>query len=213
MLSSLITIAILHWAVLLIPGFNFILIGQLAAGGSRQQAMAAVAGMVSATLIWATLALAGVGVIFSAHPLIRQVVQVSGGLYLLQLAYKLWRSGAAPAVAEQASMSKALAFRTGFITSALNPKIALFYGSVFATALPAQPSVSMVSAALLLVLANSLLWHSSLAWLLSMPRVQQLYLLRYQRLTKFSAVLVGIYGVKLLLSVLSEFYMGTASRR
>lgn len=213
MLSSLITIAILHWAVLLIPGFNFILIGQLAAGGSRQQAMAAVAGMVSATLIWATLALAGVGVIFSAHPLIRQVVQVSGGLYLLQLAYKLWRSGAAPAVAQQASMSKALAFRTGFITSALNPKIALFYGSVFATALPAQPSVSMVSAALMLVLANSLLWHSSLAWLLSMPRVQQLYLLRYQRLTKFSAVLVGIYGVKLLLSVLSEFYMGTASRR
>ncbi len=213
MLSSLITIAILHWAVLLIPGFNFILIGQLAAGGSRQQAMAAVAGMVSATLIWATLALAGVGVIFSAHPLIRQVVQVSGGLYLLQLAYKLWRSGAAPAVAQQASMSKALAFRTGFITSALNPKIALFYGSVFATALPAQPSVNMVSAALLLVLANSLLWHSSLAWLLSMPRVQQLYLLRYQRLTKFSAVLVGIYGVKLLLSVLSEFYMGTASRR
>lgn len=213
MLSSLITIAILHWAVLLIPGFNFILIGQLAAGGSRQQAMAAVAGMVSATLIWATLALAGVGVIFSAHPLIRQVVQVSGGLYLLQLAYKLWRSGAAPAVAEQASMSKALAFRTGFITSALNPKIALFYGSVFATALPAQPGVSMVSAALMLVLANSLLWHSSLAWLLSMPRVQQLYLLRYQRLTKFSAVLVGIYGVKLLLSVLSEIYMGTASRR
>lgn len=213
MLSSLITIAILHWAVLLIPGFNFILIGQLAAGGSRQQAMAAVAGMVSATLIWATLALAGVGVIFSAHPLIRQVVQVSGGLYLLQLAYKLWCSGAAPAVAQQASMSKALAFRTGFITSALNPKIALFYGSVFATALPAQPSVSMVSAALMLVLANSLLWHSSLAWLLSMPRVQQLYLLRYQRLTKFSAVLVGIYGVKLLLSVLSEFYMGTASRR
>ncbi len=213
MLSSLITIAILHWAVLLIPGFNFILIGQLAAGGSRQQAMAAVAGMVSATLIWATLALAGVGVIFSAHPLIRQVVQVSGGLYLLQLAYKLWRSGAAPVAAQQTSMSKALAFRTGFITSALNPKIALFYGSVFATALPAQPSVSMVSAALMLVLANSLLWHSSLAWLLSMPRVQQLYLLRYQRLTKFSAVLVGIYGVKLLLSVLSEFYMGTASRR
>lgn len=213
MLSSLITIAILHWAVLLIPGFNFILIGQLAAGGSRQQAMAAVAGMVSATLIWATLALAGVGVIFSAHPLIRQVVQVSGGLYLLQLAYKLWRSGAAPVAAQHTSMSKALAFRTGFITSALNPKIALFYGSVFATALPAQPGVSMVSAALMLVLANSLLWHSSLAWLLSMPRVQQLYLLRYQRLTKFSAVLVGIYGVKLLLSVLSEFYMGTASRR
>ena len=30
-------------------------------------------------------------------------------------------------------MSEAAAFRVGFVTSALNPKIALFYGSVFAT--------------------------------------------------------------------------------
>lgn len=212
MLSSLITIAILHWAVLLIPGFNFILIGQLAAAGSRQQALAAVAGMVSATLIWATLALAGVGVIFSAHPLIRQVVQVLGGLYLLQLAYKLWRSGQAPAAGAQTSMSKAVAFRTGFTTSALNPKIALFYGSVFATALPPQPAVSMVSAALILVVANSLIWHSALAYLLSLKRVQQAYLIRYQTLTRWSAVLVGIYGVKLLYSVFSDFFAGAAGK-
>ncbi|RYG12563.1 MAG: hypothetical protein EON92_07950 [Burkholderiales bacterium] len=30
MLASLLAIAVLHWAVLLIPGFNFVLIGQLA---------------------------------------------------------------------------------------------------------------------------------------------------------------------------------------
>ena len=30
MLETLITIAVLHWAVLILPGFNFLLIGQLA---------------------------------------------------------------------------------------------------------------------------------------------------------------------------------------
>lgn len=29
MLASLLAIALLHWAVLLLPGFNFVLLGQL----------------------------------------------------------------------------------------------------------------------------------------------------------------------------------------
>lgn len=36
MIAALFTIAVLHWAVLLVPGFNFVLIGQLAAGGARR---------------------------------------------------------------------------------------------------------------------------------------------------------------------------------
>ncbi len=144
MLSSLISIAILHWAVLVLPGFNFLLIGQLAAAGKPATAMSAVAGMASATLMWATLAVAGVGVIFTAHPSIRQFAQIAGGLYLIHLAIKLWRTGQAPSASGAQVLGPAAAFRVGFITSALNPKIALFYGSVFATSLPANPSNTMV---------------------------------------------------------------------
>ena len=56
MLETLITIAVLHWAVLILPGFNFLLIGQLAAAGKRSTALAAVAGMTAGTLMWAILA-------------------------------------------------------------------------------------------------------------------------------------------------------------
>ncbi|MDQ3270900.1 MAG: lysine transporter LysE, partial [Pseudomonadota bacterium] len=68
MLASLTTIAVLHWAVLMLPGFNFLLIGQLAAAGQRGTAMSAVAGMTAATLMWALLAVAGVGIVFTAYP-------------------------------------------------------------------------------------------------------------------------------------------------
>jgi threonine/homoserine/homoserine lactone efflux protein len=81
MRTTLITIAVLHWAVLLIPGFNFVLIGQLAAGDLRSKALAAVAGMTAATLTWALLAILGVGVLFAAHPVLRQIAQIAGGLY------------------------------------------------------------------------------------------------------------------------------------
>ena len=139
MLETLITIAVLHWAVLILPGFNFLLIGQLAAAGKRSTALAAVAGMTAGTLMWAILAVAGVGIVFTAHPAIRQLAQVAGGLYLLQLALRLWRFGKAPDAAAAAAVpTHAGALRVGFVTSALNPKIALFYGSVFATAFPAD---------------------------------------------------------------------------
>lgn len=201
MLTSLLAIAVLHWAVLVIPGFNFVLIGQLAAGGSRVAAMSAVAGMTTATLVWASLAVAGVGIVFAAHPTLRHVAQVAGGLYLLHLAVKLWRAGRqSPATAEPV-LGTVAAFRAGFTTSALNPKIALFYGSVFATALPQDPSLLLV----LLVFANSVVWHSSLALLLSRPTVQSAYLRNYQALNRISGVLVGAYGAKLIGSALAEF--------
>lgn len=204
MLSALLTIALLHWAVLLIPGFNFVLIGQLAAGGDRKAAFAAVVGMTSGTLMWAGLAVAGIGAVFSAHPQLRLAAQVAGGLYLLYLAYGLWKAGGASASADAAELSAAGAFRAGFVTSALNPKIALFYGSVFATALPADPPMLMVAAALCVVYANSWIWHGFLAFALSRPAIQRAYLKNTRLLTRLSAVLVGAFGARMLAATYLE---------
>lgn len=205
MLTSLFAIAVLHWAVLMIPGFNFVLIGQLAAGGSRIAAMSAVAGMAAATLFWAILAVAGVGIIFTAHPMLRNIAQIAGGLYLLYLAYKLWRTGHQTAVSTKPVFGHLAAFRIGFMTSALNPKIALFYGSVFATALPQDPSLLLVGLAVLLVFINSAVWHSLIAFLLSRPRIQSAYLSNYLMLNRVSGALVGGYGFKLIYSTIAEF--------
>lgn len=205
MFASLIAIALLHWAVLLVPGFNFVLIGQLAAGGSRRAALAAVVGMTSATLAWATLAVAGIGVVFTAHPLLRQGAQVAGGVYLLYLACQVARGGGIRAAEPGPSMDATAAFKAGFITSALNPKIALFYGSVFATALPADPTIGHIAAAVLLVYANSWVWHGGLAVVLSFAGVQRAYLRHQRAITRLSAGLVGVFGLRLIAGAVQEY--------
>jgi threonine efflux protein len=205
MLSSLLAIAVVHWAVLVIPGFNFVLIGQLAAGGSRAVALSAAAGMTMGTLAWALLAVAGVGLVFAAHPAFRQGAQVAGGLYLLVLAVKLWRAGRqAAGGGPSAVLGHAGAWRAGFFTSMLNPKIALFYGSVFATALPPNPPPALLALAVMLVFANSVAWHGSLALVLSRAAVQQAYLRHAGVLNRASAILVGAYGARLLATALAE---------
>jgi threonine efflux protein len=204
MVSSLLAIAILHWSVLLIPGFNFLLIGQLAAAGKRSAAMAAVAGMTVATLMWASLAVAGVGIVFTAHPSLRLLAQIAGGIYLIYLAIKMWRAAQTSPSDVVTVLLPLAAFRAGFVTSALNPKIALFYSSVFATSLPANPSNTLVFFAVVLVFMNSLVWHSSLAFALSMPSIQSAYLRHSRFISKASGLMVAGLGLKLIISTIKE---------
>ena len=187
------------------------LIGQLAANGSRTAALFAVAGMTTATLIWASLAVLGIGVVFSAHPMVRHAAQVAGGAYLLYLAVKLWRSGATTTVQACTTMSDFAAFRIGLVTSLLNPKIALFYGSVFATSLPQSPSTLHVASAVGVVCANSIIWHTALAVLLSTPKIQQAYLRNLALLTKASGAMVGAFGLRLIVATIYELRSRSAS--
>lgn len=204
MLSVLITISILHWVVLVTPGVNFLLLGQLAASGTRSSALAAALGITTVTLAWAVLAILGIGMVFQAHPALRQICQIAGGVYLCYVAWKIWRSKAAMLATQELQLGKWAAFRLGFMTNALNPKTALFFGSVFATALPAQPSLQIVLSAVLLVYLNALAWHVFLALAFSHARVQALYGRFQIQLNKIAASLVGAFGIKLIFATLQE---------
>ncbi len=202
MLSVLLTIFFLHWAVLFTPGANFVLIGQLAASGRRSTACAAALGVTTVTLTWATLAILGIGLIFSTHPTLRKGFQIAGGIYLGYLGLKLWRAQAADAAAPQLNLAKWAAFRLGFLSNLLNPKTALFFCSVFGTALPPTPSTLMLASAVALVYLNAVVWHLFLALAFSHPRIQAGYNHYRAPFNKVSGLLMGGFGLKLIYATL-----------
>jgi threonine efflux protein len=91
-------------------------------------------------------------------------------------------------------MTAARAFALGFFTNALNPKSALFFGSVFATALPAAPSTALLFAVVMLAFANALVWHLSLAIAFSTRAVQTGYARQRTLLNRFAALVMGVLG-------------------
>jgi len=93
------------------------------AGGPR---VGAVAGLgVGLGGLWHVgLAAAGVSALIAAHPGALLGLKAAGAAYLLVLAWKSWNSGAMAPAQGEARMARALA--RGFVTNALNPKVALF---------------------------------------------------------------------------------------
>lgn len=208
MLETLLSVAVLHWVILVTPGANVLVVSQLAAGGHRRAACFAAIGITLVAVIWAALAALGVHAVFVAHPHLRFGLQLAGGAYLCYLAVRLWRSSAGAGAAAPHALSPWTAFRLGFLTNILNPKSALFFGSVFTTALPPDASIALVHAALATVLVNALAWHLFLALAFSHARVQAAYARRRDAFTRFASAAVAAFGLRLVWATLDELRSG-----
>ncbi|MEC7762765.1 MAG: LysE family translocator [Pseudomonadota bacterium] len=92
-------------------------------GGPRVGAAAAL-GVALGALWHALLAAAGLSALLAAFPPAYDAVRYAGAAYLIFLAWKTWRAG--PAVAGDGAQGLWRAIRRGFMTNALNPKVALF---------------------------------------------------------------------------------------
>jgi len=190
---------LLHWAILVAPGANVLAVLQLAANGQRRAAVGAALGITTVAVAWAALALFGVHALFVAQPALRIALQGVGGAYLIYVAARLWRTGGLTAADPATAASLLAGYRVGFLANVANPKSALFFGGVFAAALPSSPDPAIVGVCLALVLGNALAWHLGLAWAFSHPAAQRRYARHRRVLARIGAAILGLFGGRMLL--------------
>lgn len=135
-MSTFLLIASAHFFALLAPGPDFLLITRLAAGNGLRVAASACLGIALANGLFIAIAFAGLDLLKPDTMLFRGL-QMAGGAYLLYLALALMRSSKPsspdaerqlPAHAPRLSWARALGM--GGLSALLNPKNALFYGSL-----------------------------------------------------------------------------------
>lgn len=188
------------------PGPNFLVITQLSCSQSRQQGICAGLGVASGSIIWALLAVTGLGLMFQQLPWLQPGLQLLGGLYLGWLGIKSLRNAGNPPAPRNiqalgiASLSRA--YRFGLLTNLTNPKALAFYTSVFTSvAAPGLPMwVRSAGVSIIAVLAIS--WFVLLATLFSIPAIQA----RYQRMKKAIDIITGLFmvgfGLRLLVGLI-----------
>jgi threonine efflux protein len=204
MYSIIISVWLLHIVATITPGANTLLVSQLAASNLRKSAMYAALGVAVGSASWAALAVLGVNIIFIAFPVLRLSLQIVGGLYLLYLAIRLWRSGTSNPNIGGHSFLPVAAFRLGLLTNFTNPKAALFFGSVFSACFPSGPDAGLCVAVVAVIFFNSLGWYSLVVYLFSRESVRVAYLRRQRAVAKVAGIVLGALGFRFLLLSFQE---------
>lgn len=192
MLTELITIGLLMLFSVMLPGPDFAIVVKNTLVYSRRSGLFTSLGITCAILIHITYCALGLAFIILESPVLFNIIKYAGGAYLIYLGITCLISKSNQTIDvcntnEIAQQSPGTAFWQGFLCNALNPKAALFFLALFTTVVSPDLSLSgMIILSLEMILIVGL-WFSSLALLLSHPRVIPFF----NRLKKYIEKILG----------------------
>ena len=145
------------------PGPSFVVVMRSALAHSSREALWVTLGLGLGTLLWAAAALFGLSLVFAAFPWLYLGLRIAGAAFLLWMAVGLWRHAGAPlppaATEATARRRPREALRTGLLVQLSNPKVAVFFGSIFVTFLPPEPTLAFRCAVLASCVLVELSWY------------------------------------------------------
>ncbi len=99
----------------------------------KKYGLATVAGLMTGCLVHTTFLAFGVSTVIRDNPKVFLGIKIFGALYLLYLAYKVFKSDSNIELEEQQASQKSYAqlFRQGFMMNVLNPKVTIFFLAFF----------------------------------------------------------------------------------
>lgn len=144
--------------------------------------------------------LLGVGFFVMQTPWLFNIFKYVGSGYLLYSGYKGLKAPSyivsAPSPSQN-TLSALKAFRSGFLTNALNPKAMLFFLSLFTAFLsPTTPPFIMISYGII-IFTTTFIWFSLVAWGFSNERVRTLFRAFSPWIEKTMGILLILLGLKL----------------
>ena len=168
---ALLGLAVVHLLAVASPGPSTVLVIQTAAVAGRRGGLLAAFAMMVGALLWAAAALYGLQALFAQVEWLYVAFRIGGALFLLYLAVMIWRHAKEPipeiAVDRTAHMTGWQGFVRALLLQLSNPKIMVFFGSIFLSVLPQNLPSWMDGTVLAIVALNEFCWFALLALLFS----------------------------------------------
>jgi threonine efflux protein len=205
-MNLFITIAIVHIIALMSPGPDFFFVSQTAVSRSRHEAMAGVAGITLGVAMWAALALLGLQLLLHRLLWLERLIAVAGGLYLCWMGLKMLRGAlAGPALAQIAAPVQVFAgawrsLRNGLFTNLANPKVVIYFGSIFSAFVGEGVSSAARWGLWAMVAAETFLWFSFVAGCFALPVIRRGYLRISRWIDGCAGAVFVLFGLHLIFS-------------
>ena len=207
MTVDLFAIALVSALSLLVPGPAVLLVIGTALGNGRRTALVMVLGVMMASTMWSAAAAFGMGALMLANAWAFEVVRYAGGAYLLFLAWRsarpAWRGHAAVTVRGNGAAQPMLArtaFLRGLAVHLANPKAVLFFGSLYALAVPPGASVGSLALVMLAIGVPGLVIYALYAVLFSVPSIAAGYVRMRRGAEAVFALAFGALAIRVLTS-------------
>ncbi|MGY8911284.1 MAG: LysE family translocator [Flavobacteriales bacterium] len=133
MLETLYSFAIATSLLALSPGPDNIFVLTQSIVNGKKFGLATVFGLISGCLVHTTLLSFGVSAILKESENLFFAIKLFGAIYLLYLAYKVYKSDATIILSNEQVAKKTTTqlFKQGFIMNVLNPKVSIFFLALF----------------------------------------------------------------------------------
>ena len=182
------------------PGADFAMVSRNSYVYGRMAGVCTAMGIAVAIWLHVAYSVLGVGLLLRSTPLLMQVVQTVGALYLAYIAWQTWHQPTILPDNDSGSASKSVwaAFKNGLVSNALNPKTTLFVLSLYSQVVRPDSALWQLLAYGMLISLAHLLWFAWVALALSQARVRRCLLSKQGVVNRvIASVLMLLAGVLL----------------
>jgi threonine/homoserine/homoserine lactone efflux protein len=151
-------------------------------------------GLMAAT--WTMAALLGFDAAFRLFPWAYAGAKALGALYLIYIAYRMWRGARNPIEAQNRLARNA--FQQGILINLLNPKSVLFAAAVLIVVFPSQMTFTENAVVVGNHLIVEFVFYTMLAFAMSSELVSTRYLRAKVYLDRGASLILGALGIRLL---------------
>jgi len=199
-LSFITTVALIHLLAAMSPGPDLVMAIRNSLTYSRRTGLFTAVGFGLGIAVHVVYCIAGVAVLIAQSILLFNLVKLLGAAYLIYIGIQTLRSRGQPTVVEatpkESDLTAFQAVQSGFLTNVLNPKVTLFFLSLFTLVVTPEVPTSAVIVAGAVMVVNTMLWFSLVAICFTNPFARRQFD-RYQEVFQlaFGTLLVG-FGLR-----------------
>jgi threonine/homoserine/homoserine lactone efflux protein len=199
-LTAFLAVAFLHLMAAISPGPAVLMAARTGVTEGLRTGTFLAFGIGLGAVVWAMAALFGLAIVFQAAPALLWALKILGGLYLLHMAWGMWRDSTKPLDMAQTGRlprSALSAFRLGLVTQLANPKPAVLFSAIFIGTVPPNTPLWVYVALLTVVFLNEALWNILVARIFSFERTRSGYINLKTIIDRAFGGMLAILGLKI----------------
>lgn len=198
------TVTLIHLLAVISPGPDFIMCVRNSLTYSRKTGVWTAFGFGLGIAVHVFYSLVGLALIISQSILIFNTIKLAGAAYLVYIGVKsILSKSSALDISQQekkSDISSAQAIKIGFLTNILNPKVTLFFLSLFTFVVSPDTSLHISVIMGLIMVIDTILWFSLVATVLTQKHIRIVFQKFQGAFSKTLGGLLIALGIKLALT-------------